>query len=277
MIPTTRFLEAASATAGQNTQKAAHQFLEDLRHSKDAWRISSEVLATGGQPGRAYFHAAILLRDKIRMFFDEVPDESHAEIRDSLVKFLGTFRDGPHNVRCQLCLAVADLAVVMPSWTNVVGSLVPLFDATKESMKCMLELMTVLPEEAWSRRVEASRATRDAFQEELKRDSPEALNLLYSVLQRAGEDHAVRDSVFRAAGAWLYYGNIPAAKVAEHPLVASALQVGGCGAFARARARGLHVGACSSAYPALNAAAHRPPARRRLFRGRSRPSRPPVW
>lgn len=234
MIPTMRFLEAAAATERGDTQRAAHQFLEDLRHSRDAWRISSDVLGTAQQPVRAYFHAAHLLRDKIRMFFDEVPEGSHAEIRDSLVKFLGTFRDGPHNVRCQLCLAVADLAVVMPSWTNVVGSLVPMFDASQESMKCMLELMTVLPEEAWNRRVEVARSARDAFQKELKRDAPEALNLLYSVLERSGADPTVREGVFRAAGAWLYYGDIPAAKVAEHPLVAAALQV----RAAAARARG---------------------------------------
>lgn len=47
----------------------------------------------------------------------------------------------------QLCLAIADLAVQLVDWNTAVQDMVSKFGSRPETAGCLLEFLTVLPEE----------------------------------------------------------------------------------------------------------------------------------
>lgn len=66
-------------------------------------------------------------------------------LRDSLLDLLSTFRNGPRPIRTQLCVCLANLAIQMTEWKDVlqlVGSTLG-----NEAGDSVLEFLKVLPEE----------------------------------------------------------------------------------------------------------------------------------
>ena len=66
-------------------------------------------------------------------------------LRDSLLDLLSTFRSGPRPIRTQLCVCLANLAIQMTEWKDVlqlVGSTLG-----NEAGDSVLEFLKVLPEE----------------------------------------------------------------------------------------------------------------------------------
>ena len=47
----------------------------------------------------------------------------------------------------QLCISIADLAILIKSWENPIQQLLELFGNNEEMVNCLLEFLTVLPEE----------------------------------------------------------------------------------------------------------------------------------
>lgn len=76
---------------------------------------------------------------------DQLPRESLGPLRDSLLTLLTTFRKGPRPVRTQLCVCLANLAIQMTEWKDVL----PLVGSTlgDDAEDCILEFLRVLPEE----------------------------------------------------------------------------------------------------------------------------------
>ena len=54
---------------------------------------------------------------------------------------------GPKVVMLQLCLALADLAIQLLEWKSAVKDMVTKFGGSPETAVCLLEFLTVLPEE----------------------------------------------------------------------------------------------------------------------------------
>lgn len=76
---------------------------------------------------------------------DQLPRQSLPALRDSILGLLVTFRGGPRPIRTQLCVCLANLAIQMIEWKDVlqrVGSTLGSSDGD-----CILEFLRVLPEE----------------------------------------------------------------------------------------------------------------------------------
>lgn len=76
---------------------------------------------------------------------DQLPRQSLSALRDSLLSLLATFCDGPRPIRTQLCVCLANLAIQMTEWKDVlqhVGSTLG-----NNAGDCVLEFLRVLPEE----------------------------------------------------------------------------------------------------------------------------------
>lgn len=69
---------------------------------------------------------------------------ARVQLRDSLVELLWQSAKGPKAIIVQLCLAIADLAIQLLDWKTVIPDLVEKF---KDTPVCLLELLSVLPEE----------------------------------------------------------------------------------------------------------------------------------
>jgi len=128
----------------------------------EAWTVADGLLSLPAEQvgnGSAHVFAAQTLRAKIQYDWAELPPQSHAALRDSLLAHAVRYSAGPQVVLTQLCLAIATLALHMDSWGGVVGDLIGAMTTPPESaaakLPCLLGLLTVLPEEAENFKVRA--------------------------------------------------------------------------------------------------------------------------
>lgn len=116
-----------------------------------AWTVADELLHHKKDLESCYF-AAQTMRTKIHQSFHELPLEAHSSLRDSLLEHISQINEGTNTVIVtQLSLALADLALQMPSWQRPTIDLINKF--SQSHLWPLLEIMTVLPEELESRSV----------------------------------------------------------------------------------------------------------------------------
>lgn len=98
------------------------------------------------------YFAAQTMRTKIHQSFHELPLEVHNSLRDSLLEHISQINDSTNTVIVtQLCVALADLILQMPSWQRPTLDLIRRF--SQNNVWPLLEILTVLPEELESRSV----------------------------------------------------------------------------------------------------------------------------
>ena len=76
---------------------------------------------------------------------DQLPRNTLAGLRDTLLGLLSTYSTGPRPIRIQLCVCLANLAIQMTEWKNMlqlVGSTLG-----ENAGDCVLEFLRILPEE----------------------------------------------------------------------------------------------------------------------------------
>jgi transportin-3 len=87
------------------------------------------------------------LADNGQIIFDldQLQRSSLPSLRDSILSLLSTYRSGPRPLRTMLCVCLANLAVQMIEWKDVL----PLVASTlgSEADDCILDFLKVLPEE----------------------------------------------------------------------------------------------------------------------------------
>lgn len=116
-----------------------------------AWTTADELLHLKRDIESCYF-AAQTMRTKIHQCFHELPTDVHVSLRNSLLEHLSQINESTNSVIVtQLCVALADLALQMPSWSKPVLDLLSKFSNT--NIFPLLEVLTVLPEELDSRSV----------------------------------------------------------------------------------------------------------------------------
>ncbi|KAK4886164.1 hypothetical protein RN001_002435 [Aquatica leii] len=164
----------------------ASLWLEDLQKSVHAWTIADELLHFKRNLESCYF-AAQTMRTKIQQCFYELPIEAHTSLRDSLLEHISQINENTNTVIVtQLCLALADLALQMPTWNQPIYDLVNKFSHTHTWP--LLEILTVLPEELDSRSVRLGENRRKEMLDSLKLCSPTVNEFLKHCANGFGED-----------------------------------------------------------------------------------------
>jgi transportin-3 len=75
-------------------------------------------------------------------------DHAHLlPLRDTLLTALERYQTGPRTIVVQLCLAVAGLALQLPTWNNAVQSMIDSFGRNPATVPTLLQFLTLLPEE----------------------------------------------------------------------------------------------------------------------------------
>eukprot|EP01018_Ginkgo_biloba_P004333 Gb_28911 [translate_table: standard] len=223
----TTLLEALKALyhhPDQQIRRDANRWLQDFQRNVDAWQVSDSLLHEPNSNLETLIFCSQTLKSKVQRDFEELPPASFVPLRDSLKNLLKRFCKGPNKVRTQISIAMAALAVHVPAqeWGSG-GHLNWLRDelgSLPEFIPSFLELLTVMPQEAYSYKIAARPERRRQFQKELVASVEVAFNLLSSCL--TVED--LHEQVLDAFASWLRLSNgIPATTLASHNLVKAAI------------------------------------------------------
>lgn len=163
----------------------ANRWLDQWQQTPEAWSVSDRVLHDPSSSQDLQQFCAQTLKTKVQRDFEELPPEAVPALRDSLLALLvKSAASRAAAVRTQLALALAALAAHSPaaSWGEG-GALQWLAERLAGQQgdaapSVMLEMLTVLPQEADSRKVACRPERRGEFAEELRAYLPHALEVL---------------------------------------------------------------------------------------------------
>ncbi|KAL3528279.1 hypothetical protein ACH5RR_007601 [Cinchona calisaya] len=202
----------------------ADRWLQNFQRTIDAWQVADNLLHDAGSNQETLIFCSQTLRSKVQRDFEELPSEAFRPLRDSLNTLLKTFHKGPPKVRTQISLAVAALAVHVPAedWGDggIVNWIRDEMNSHPEYIPSFLELLRVLPEEAFNYKISARPDRRRQFEKELASAMEVALTILTACLNI----NEFKEQVLEAFASWLRLRHrIPASTLASHPLVLTAL------------------------------------------------------
>lgn len=161
------------------------------------------------------------MRNKIQNSFNELPQNSHESLRDSLIAHVSSVSMETDSVIVtQLCLAVADLALLMASWKQPVIDLLDLLSPQPQSVWPLLEILTLIPEEMDSRLLRLGANRRDQIHLQLDAAAPKVLEFLHICLQHSDTaQEKIINSTLRCFCAWISIQAIPLEQCVQNPLV----------------------------------------------------------
>jgi len=87
---------------------------------------------------------------KVTYDLHQVDSKNLPHLRDTLVTALERYQSGPRTIIVQICLALSSLALQLPSWNDVVKSMIDSFGRNPATVPALLHFLTVLPEELGS-------------------------------------------------------------------------------------------------------------------------------
>ncbi|NXD18190.1 TNPO3 protein, partial [Nothocercus nigrocapillus] len=165
------------------------------------------------------------MKMKIQTSFYELPTDSHASLRDSLLSHIQNLKDLSPVIVTQLALAIADLALQMASWKGCVQTLVEKYSNDVTSLPFLLEILTVLPEEVHSRSLRIGANRRTEIIEDLAYYSSTVISLLMTCVDKAGNDEKMLIKIFRCLGSWFNLGVLDSTFMANSKLLSLLFEV----------------------------------------------------
>uniref|UniRef100_A0A1D1YRE4 Transportin-3 n=1 Tax=Anthurium amnicola TaxID=1678845 RepID=A0A1D1YRE4_9ARAE len=202
----------------------ADRWLQDFQRTLDAWQVADNLLHDANSNLETLIFCCQTLRSKVQRDFEELPSEAFWPLQESLYTLLKKFSKGPPKVRTQISIAVSALAVhvSVEDWGHdgIVNWISEEMNSHPEYIPSFLDLLTVLPQEAFSHKIAARPERRRQFEKELVSSVELALNLLAACLRF----EELKEQVLEAFASWLRLSNgIPASTLASHSLVHAAL------------------------------------------------------
>lgn len=160
------------------------------------------------------------MRNKIQNSFNELPQNSHESLRDSLIAHVGQITNETDAVIVtQLCLAVADLALLMASWKQPVIDLLDMLSPQPQSVWPLLEILTVMPEEIDSRYLRLGANRREEIHKQLDAAAPKVMEFLCMCMQHGDPaQEKIINSTLRCYCAWVAIQAIPVQQSAQNAL-----------------------------------------------------------
>ena len=191
-----------------------------------SWQIADELLQQKRDLHSCYF-AAQTMRNKIQNSFHELPDEAHVSLRDSLIAHLGqiTIETNPIIVT-QLCLALADLALLMSRWTDPVLDLIERLSRNENSLWPLINTISLIPEEISSRNLRLGANRRDEIQKQLEANSKVVLELLVGSLTNYAHGNQTKLlTVIKCFTSWICSHAIDVCDTANNVIVAESFNL----------------------------------------------------
>ncbi|XP_012520190.1 PREDICTED: transportin-3 [Propithecus coquereli] len=184
-------------------KERASFWLGELQRSVHAWEISDQLLQIRQDVESCYF-AAQTMKMKIQTSFYELPTDSHASLRDSLLTHIQNLKD-------------LSPVIVTQKWQR--------YSSDVTSLPFLLEILTVLPEEVHSRSLRIGANRRTEIIEDLAFYSSTVVSLLMTCVEKAGTDEKMLMKVFRCLGSWFNLGVLDSNFMANNKLLALLFEV----------------------------------------------------
>ncbi|GAB7355918.1 hypothetical protein MBLNU459_g6561t2 [Dothideomycetes sp. NU459] len=209
----------ATLSSNDRAQKGqAHEYLEQFQKSADAWTTTFAILHASDAPVEAKLFAATTLKGKIVFDFHQLPRESLPQLRDTLLSLLSTFSTGPRPIRIQLCVCLANLAIQMLEWKDVLSLVVSTLGNDANSIACVLDFLHVLPEEVTEgRKINLTEdELRDRTLELLEENGQQVLTLL-NQYAHSSESAAKNPQLMECITSWIR--EVPLNDIVNSPLM----------------------------------------------------------
>lgn len=123
-----RFVAAVKCLSTGENIKSANDWLMKFKALDAAWAVTIQCLSQAALEGldaddmdMVHFQAASMLKDKIRKGGEDLAAAQRLQLRQRLIALINGFHGkGAHKVALQLCIALANLAVVDEHWNDVI-------------------------------------------------------------------------------------------------------------------------------------------------------------
>ncbi|XP_028408410.1 transportin-3-like [Dendronephthya gigantea] len=211
-------VEALYSNQSAEGKEAASKWLEDLQSSFFAWEIADQLL-TAKQSTTSCFIGAQTMRTKIQYFFHELQPAQYESLKNSLLDHITHLYHSTPAILNQLCLAVADLAVQMPQWSNPVNDLVGRFSKTIQIIPALLEMLQYLTEEVKSEHLRVGSNRREEVGNQLRQSSLVVIQLLNACIEQCPDEEQIRTKIFYCLGGWLLLGGYPPDEIMKSRLL----------------------------------------------------------
>ncbi|XP_070539739.1 transportin-3-like [Ptychodera flava] len=240
-----------------SAKEKASKWLGDLQRSVHAWQMADQLMRLSQNVESSYF-AAQTMRTKIQYAFHELPADSHASLRDSLIAHIEQLSaEASPVILTQLCLALADLALQMVMWKNSVQDLLQRFGNDPKYLSFLLEVLTVIPEEINSRTLRLGANRREEIIQEFSQSVSMVITLLTNCIDTTN-DSRLLTKVFKCLASWFNVGVIPDDLISQSKVMKAPFHV----LLNRETPSGLHEAAtdciCAALYVAEDLSKHYP-------------------
>ncbi|KAF2260719.1 ARM repeat-containing protein [Lojkania enalia] len=204
--------------ANRAQKEQAHKFLEQFQKSEEAWEATLAMLQAEAVDAAAKLFAVTTLKGKIVYDLHQVPRDALPSLRVQIMNSLITFRNGPKPIRLQLCVCLANLAIQMTEWKDVLPLVVSTLGSDPATLPCVLDFLRVLPEEVTHGRkinlTESELTTRTA--ELIEDNAQQALTLLIQYAQ-SSPAAAQNPQLLNCITSWIK--EIPLENIISSPLL----------------------------------------------------------
>ncbi|KAH0534220.1 hypothetical protein FGG08_007196 [Glutinoglossum americanum] len=220
--PVLSALSTLQSSVERNQKTQAHNFLEKFQKSPEAWTTTHSMLQSVDITSEAKVFAATTLKGKITYDIDQLPRESLIALRDSILLLLSSYRSGPRPIRTQLCVCLANLAIQMIEWKDVLQLVVSTLGNNPESGDCVLEFLRVLPEEVTEgRKITLTEEELDARTTELLGNNAVQVLRLLTQYSQSSASAATNPQLMECISSWLR--EIPVSEVVKTPLLGTVI------------------------------------------------------
>ncbi|GAA6029887.1 hypothetical protein JCM8097_009154 [Rhodosporidiobolus ruineniae] len=217
-------LNALYTNPDPQAKDKANTWLGEFQKSNEAWATSQLILFAPDAPVEPKLFAAQTFRSKISYDFEQLPEEQHLPLRDSLLTALRNFASGPRVILTQICIALADIALQLTpgQWPDPVASMIDQFGKEPAMAAALLEFLQVLAEEYNSNyKITVKNDFGREGEASVKRGE-QVIGLLSMYSQAPGITPQLQNQCFATLGAWLRTGQTRAASLAGTPILSSA-------------------------------------------------------
>lgn len=187
-----------------------------------SWKIADQLLQQKKDITSCYF-AAQTMRSKVQHNLSELPPEAVVSLRDSLVQHLEVSCTNTNAaILTQLCLALADLALQMPSWQNCVSDLIKLFSNKNDF--ALLEILTVLPQEIDSSSLKLGENRREDIKAELRANS-QVVTLFLKESLNSSQNSDIALKIVKCMTSWIQVKAMNIQEVPQNAVIGFSLQI----------------------------------------------------
>ncbi|TPX35653.1 hypothetical protein SmJEL517_g01960 [Synchytrium microbalum] len=208
-------------TSDKTKQREASVWLEDFQKTASAWAVADALLRSPSVGLEAHTFAGQTFRQKIVYDLEQLPSDSRASLRDSIVSLLHTYRQAPRSLTTQLCLALADLAIQYLEWTDPVGQMMSTYGSDPEMVAVLLDFLSVLPEELFENiKIPIEKDDFKNRQDSLlTHKSKDVLSLLLVYAQTPAMTNGMKQRMFSCLCSWLRFGEVDVATIVGTPII----------------------------------------------------------